>query len=88
MEHDPVGALCMGSEIQDVAPLPVALGVLDSAVALFGQIFPLVPAKHRLQMFDHFGECIKNTKAGPRQQAVSHCMFNYVNSKMLDFSFN
>ena len=47
-------------------PLPLGVSVIDSALILFGQAFPYVAMKHRLQMLKHFDDCInqagKNTQ--------------------------
>lgn len=58
-------------------PLPLGVAVIDLSVALFGQIFPRVANKHRLQMLDHFSECIKHTKSG-RQEAIQMNVFTAV----------
>lgn len=55
-------------------PLPLGVAVIDMSVSLFGQIFPRVANKHRLQMLDHFGECIKHAKSG-RQEAIQMNVF-------------
>lgn len=55
-------------------PLPLGVSVIDMSILLFGQIFPRVPNKHRLQMLDHFTECIKHTKSS-RQEAVQMNVF-------------
>lgn len=44
------------------------------SVCLFGQIFPRVANKHRLQVLEHFSECIKHAKAA-RQEAVQMNLF-------------
>lgn len=44
------------------------------SVCLFGQIFPRVANKHRLQVLQHFSECIKQAKAA-RQEAVQMNLF-------------
>ena len=41
---------------------------------LFGQIFPRVTNKHRLQMLEHFSECIKHSKSS-RQEAIQMNVF-------------
>ncbi|XP_014207871.1 HEAT repeat-containing protein 5B [Copidosoma floridanum] len=58
-------------------PLPLGVAVIDMSVSLFGQIFPRVANKHRLQMLDHFSECIKHAKSG-RQEAVQMNVFTAV----------
>lgn len=50
-------------------PLPNGVATLDAVVCLYGKMFPKVASKHRLQMVDHFAECVRQAK-GPRQQAV------------------
>ncbi|XP_031626262.1 HEAT repeat-containing protein 5B isoform X2 [Contarinia nasturtii] len=55
-------------------PLPLGVAVIDSSVTLFGLIFPRVANKHRIQMFDHFAECIKHAKSS-RQEAVQMNIF-------------
>lgn len=58
-------------------PLPLGVAVIDMSVSLFGQIFPRVANKHRLQMLDHFNECIKHAKSG-RQEAIQMNIFTAV----------
>lgn len=55
-------------------PLPLGVAVIDTSVTLFGAIFPRVANKHRIQMFDHFAECIKHAKSS-RQEAVQMNIF-------------
>lgn len=55
-------------------PLPLGVAVIDMSVLLFGQIFPRVANKHRLQMLEHFTECIKHAKSS-RQEAVQMNVF-------------
>lgn len=55
-------------------PLPLGVAVIDMSVTLFGLIFPRVANKHRIQMFDHFAECIKHAKSS-RQEAVQMNIF-------------
>ncbi|XP_049845033.1 HEAT repeat-containing protein 5B isoform X1 [Schistocerca gregaria] len=78
LEHDvcclyrpiPMGELVPG-------PLPLGVAVIDASVVLFGQIFPRVANKHRLQMLDHFAECIRHAKSS-RQEAVQMNVFTAV----------
>lgn len=56
------------------SPLPLSIAVIDASVRLFGNVFPLVPSKHRLQMLKHFGDCVNQAK-GPRQQAMQMNIF-------------
>ena len=57
------------------APLPLPIGVIDAAVVVYAHVYAHIPTKHRLQMFDHFNECLRMaTKNVARQQAVSRAM--------------
>ncbi|XP_061508694.1 HEAT repeat-containing protein 5B isoform X2 [Anopheles gambiae] len=75
LEHD---ACCLYRGIaageQCPGPLPLGVAVIDMSVILFGLIFPKVANKHRLQMLEHFGECIKHAKSS-RQEAVQMNIF-------------
>ncbi|XP_055635058.1 HEAT repeat-containing protein 5B isoform X2 [Toxorhynchites rutilus septentrionalis] len=75
LEHDPC---CLYRVIskgeQCPGPLPLGVAVIDMSVTLFGLIFPKVANKHRLQMLEHFGECIKHAKSS-RQEAVQMNIF-------------
>lgn len=53
------------------------MAVIDSSVRLYGLVFPRVAHKHRLQMLQHFIECIKQAKS-VRQQAVQMNIFTSV----------
>lgn len=55
-------------------PLPLGVAVIDSSVALFGLVFPRVANKHRLQILDHFLECIRHAKSS-RADAVTINVF-------------
>ena len=41
-------------------PLPLGVMVVDSAVRLFGKVFPSLGDKHKLQLLSHFNDTIKN----------------------------
>ncbi|CAL8109208.1 unnamed protein product [Calicophoron daubneyi] len=60
--------------LQIGGPPPVSVAVIDSSVELFGRIFPCVPVRHRVQMMEHFAECIRLTKS-TRQEAVQINVF-------------
>ena len=45
-------------------PLPLGVAVIDQSITLFGLVFPRVANKHRLQMLNHFAECIKQVSPG------------------------
>jgi hypothetical protein len=53
---------------------------------LFGQIFPRVAAKHRLQMLTHFCECIRQAKS-TRQEAVQLNVFTAVSVQVSPLNF-
>ncbi|KAH8243996.1 hypothetical protein KR032_012050, partial [Drosophila birchii] len=55
-------------------PLPLGVAVIDMAVTLYGTIFPKVANKHRLQMLEHFAECIRQAKSS-RQEAIQMNIF-------------
>lgn len=55
-------------------PLPLGVAVIDMSVVLYGLVFPHVAFKHRLQMLDHFSECVRHSKA-TRQEAVQINIF-------------
>ncbi|XP_067647134.1 HEAT repeat-containing protein 5B isoform X3 [Eurosta solidaginis] len=55
-------------------PLPLGVAVIDMSVTLYGLIFPKVANKHRLQMLEHFAECIRQAKSS-RQEAVQMNIF-------------
>lgn len=75
LEHD---QCCLYRPLPKLAnypgPLPLGVAVIDMSVTLFGLIFPRVANKHRIQMFDHFAECIKHAKSS-RQEAVQMNIF-------------
>ncbi|XP_055929916.1 HEAT repeat-containing protein 5B-like isoform X2 [Argiope bruennichi] len=75
LEHDHTALykiLKKGEFVPD--PLPLGVAVIDMSVVLFGLVFPVVAYKHRLQMLDHFSECIRQAKA-TRQEAVQINIF-------------
>ncbi|KAL5274805.1 HEATR5B family protein [Megaselia abdita] len=55
-------------------PLPLGIAVIDQSIILFGVIFPRAANKHRVQMLEHFSECIKQAKS-VRQEAVQMNIF-------------
>lgn len=65
--------------------MPLGVAVIDQSIQLFGQIFCRVANKHRLQMFDHFNECIKHTKAS-RQEATQMNIYAAVLSGLKGFN--
>nr|XP_055377450.1 HEAT repeat-containing protein 5B isoform X2 [Condylostylus longicornis] len=75
LEHDPC---CLYRSLpkneQCPGPLPLGVAVIDMSVILYGLIFPRVANKHRLQMLEHFVECIKQAKSS-RQEAVQMNIF-------------
>lgn len=76
LEHD---TCCLYRQLTTMGeacpgPLPLGVAVIDVSVLLFGQIFPRVANKHRVQMIDHFNECIKQARS-TRQEAVQMNVF-------------
>lgn len=59
----------IGPCLSAVGPLPICVAVIDSSIELFGRLFPLITHRHRLQMIEHFAECIRLNKSS-RQEAV------------------
>ncbi|KAG8444154.1 hypothetical protein GDO86_009365 [Hymenochirus boettgeri] len=88
LEHDPSSIylrIPVGEAVP--GPLPLGVSVIDASVALFGVVFPHVSFKHRLQMLDHFAECVKQAK-GVRQQAVQLNIFTAVLSALKGLAEN
>ncbi|XP_077993059.1 HEAT repeat-containing protein 5B-like [Glandiceps talaboti] len=82
LEHDPSSIyLRIGPSEAVPGPLPLGVAVIDASVLLFGKVFPRVAQKHRYQMLEHFGECIKQAKSS-RQQAVQANIFTAVLSAL------
>uniref|UniRef100_A0A915L3D9 Uncharacterized protein n=1 Tax=Romanomermis culicivorax TaxID=13658 RepID=A0A915L3D9_ROMCU len=48
---------------------PTHVSLIDASIILFGVMFPNVPNKHKIQMLDHFNECVKQAK-GPKEQVI------------------
>ncbi|KAG5830989.1 hypothetical protein ANANG_G00299120 [Anguilla anguilla] len=87
LEHDPSSIYLrvpVGEAIP--GPLPLGVSVIDASVALRRGL-PHVSFKHRLQMLDHFAECIKQAK-GVRQQAVQLNIFTAVLSALKGLAEN
>ncbi|KAM6956751.1 LOW QUALITY PROTEIN: HEAT repeat-containing protein 5B [Aplochiton taeniatus] len=88
LEHDP-SSIYLRVPVSEAmpGPLPLGVSVIDASVALFGVVFPHVSFKHRLQMLDHFAECIKQAK-GVRQQSVQLNIFTAVLSALKGLAEN
>uniref|UniRef100_A0A158R4G2 HEAT repeat-containing protein 5B n=1 Tax=Syphacia muris TaxID=451379 RepID=A0A158R4G2_9BILA len=56
-------------------PHSVFVAVIDEAIVTYGRLYVLVPSKHKMQMTEHFAECIKNTKNSARQLAIQKNVF-------------
>uniref|UniRef100_A0A8C4ZT11 HEAT repeat containing 5B n=1 Tax=Gadus morhua TaxID=8049 RepID=A0A8C4ZT11_GADMO len=88
LEHDPSSIylrIPVGEAVP--GPLPLGVSVIDASVALFGVVFPVLSVERRLQMLDHFAECIKQAK-GIRQQAVQLNIFTAVLSALKGLAEN
>ncbi|CAG0883432.1 unnamed protein product [Darwinula stevensoni] len=55
--------------LSDTLPLPLGVSVIDKALELFGHLFPHCATKHKVQMMEHFSECLKQAKAA-RHEAL------------------
>nr|CDS27095.1 HEAT repeat containing protein 5B [Hymenolepis microstoma] len=55
-------------------PPVLASQVIEAAIDLFGLVFPFVSTRHRIQMLEHFTECIRVSKAA-RQEAIQVNIF-------------
>lgn len=53
-----------------LAALPLGVSVIDASIELYGQMYPKVPNKHRLQMLLHFADCISK-QASSKSNAAS-----------------
>ncbi|CAH8837758.1 unnamed protein product [Trichobilharzia szidati] len=60
--------------LQLTGPMPVNVAVIDASIELFGRLFACVSIRHRIQMLEHFAECIRLTKS-IRQEAVQINVF-------------
>ncbi|XP_037925116.1 HEAT repeat-containing protein 5B isoform X5 [Hermetia illucens] len=78
LEHD---SCCLYRPLSKIehcpGPLPLGVAVIDMSIQLFGLIFPRVANKHRIQMLEHFSECIKQAKSS-RQEAVQMNIFTAI----------
>uniref|UniRef100_A0A6Q2X5A9 HEAT repeat-containing protein 5B n=1 Tax=Esox lucius TaxID=8010 RepID=A0A6Q2X5A9_ESOLU len=85
LEHDP-SSIYLRVPVGEAmpGPLPLGVSVIDASVALFGVVL-INPV--RLQMLDHFAECIKQAK-GVRQQAVQLNIFTAVLSALKGLAEN
>ena len=45
-----------------MGPPPLGVSVIDISIQVFGKIFPRAAQKHRLQMLNHFNDCIRTAK--------------------------
>jgi len=69
LEHDPCCLFRAGPGEDPPGPLPLGVAVIDAAVQLFGQLFPRISQRHRVQTLEHFAECVKAARSS-RQEAV------------------
>ncbi|KAK9498320.1 hypothetical protein O3M35_002979 [Rhynocoris fuscipes] len=77
LEHDPC---CLYRPLSNQTgentpgPLPLGVAVIDCSITLFGCVFPRTNNKHRLQILEHFSECMKSAKSS-RADALSLNIF-------------
>lgn len=50
-------------------PLPLGVAIIDKSCLLYAHVFKFVANKHKLQMLNHFQDCIKHAKVA-RQEAI------------------
>lgn len=55
-------------------PPVLASQVIEASIDLFGLVFPFVSIRHRIQMLEHFTECIRVSKAA-KQEAIQVNIF-------------
>ncbi|KAL5112037.1 HEAT repeat-containing protein 5B [Taenia crassiceps] len=55
-------------------PPALSSQVIEASINLFGLVFPFVSTRHRIQMLEHFTECIRVSKAA-RQEAIQVNIF-------------
>jgi hypothetical protein len=63
IEHDPLVLLEESHVAFPPGALPLGVTVIDSAIKLFGQVFPQVSLKHRSQLLSHFLLAFKSVKS-------------------------
>ena len=68
LEHD-VCFIYKEPDEEGCGPFPLGVSVIDKSCLLFGHIFKSAAVKHRIQMLNHFSECVKHAKSG-RQEAI------------------
>lgn len=68
LEHD-MSYVYKVTNDKEGGPFPLGVTVIDASCQLFGHVFSCVSNKHRLQMLNHFTECIKHAKS-TRQEAI------------------
>ena len=69
IEYDPTVLYKATSEFTFPAPLPLAVMIINKSALVFASVFPYVAQKHRVQMLNHFQECVKHAKSS-RQEAI------------------
>jgi hypothetical protein len=57
---------------QAAAALPLGVAVIDSAIQLYGLMYPRIPNKHRLQILNHFIELIQKQPASTTATSNTH----------------
>ncbi|VDM38431.1 unnamed protein product [Toxocara canis] len=77
VENDPLCLIESSMEEEHWWPEPLSptTAVIDAAITVYGRLYPLVPSKYKMQMTEHFAECIKSTKHVNRQQSIQRNVF-------------
>uniref|UniRef100_A0A7E4VHX8 HEAT repeat-containing protein 5B n=1 Tax=Panagrellus redivivus TaxID=6233 RepID=A0A7E4VHX8_PANRE len=70
IEHDPYTLITTDSKAPWPEPLPVHVASIDLAIDLFGRVYPLAPAKHKLQLTNHFLNAFKGIKNANRLVSI------------------
>lgn len=69
IEYDPTILYKATNDLTYPSPLPLAVTIINKSALVFALVFPYVAQKHRVQMLNHFQECVKHAKSS-RQEAI------------------
>ena len=73
LEHD-LTSLYRDQPSPSLGPPPLGVSVIDLSIVVFGRTFPQAANKHRLQMLNHFTECLKTAKASRLEELQLNIM--------------
>lgn len=90
IEYDPTILYRVGNDLtgNEYSPPPLAVNLLNKSAMVFALVFPYVAQKHRMQMLNHFQECLKQSKSTRHESiqiniltallgALKVCWFNF-----------